>query len=76
MSGGEPKRRLSAADRKRVLEARHIAYLLVEELQKALATDEPLLAELLRRELECAAPLHQRLERLVELLPGPRGRTT
>lgn len=69
----ESRRRVSAADRKRLIEAVNTAYLLVEGLQQSLATTEPLLAELVRRELECAAPLHNRLKRLVELLPSPRG---
>ncbi|MCP5235350.1 MAG: hypothetical protein H6945_06380 [Zoogloeaceae bacterium] len=69
----EPRRRVSAADRKRLIATAHTAYLLVEGLQQSLATTEPLLAELVRRELESAAPMHHRLKRLVELLPSPRG---
>lgn len=69
----EPMRRISATDRKHLIKAMHTAYFLVQELQQALDTAEPLLGELVRRELECAAPLQHRLSRLVELLPNPRG---
>lgn len=72
----EVRRRVSAADRKRLIEAANTAYLLVEGLQQSLSTNEPLLAELVRRELEFATPLHHRLQRLVEMLPGPRGQKT
>lgn len=72
MNSVMPMHRVRAIDRQRLATTAHAASQLVRDLRVALATADPMLREALARELECAAALAHRLDRLLARIPKCR----